>query len=192
MLLNKLYIFALFCVIASSFPISKLKVASCSKHFAVANFLDQMVSQTLKALSTHNFGDIIPTSIQLSDTSISEEEILDVSGQVTTLPDPLFAVGFAIIVFLGVAALQFSLGDLTKEVIYFLLCALLLMILFHPCHGDRKGKQEFEIFCKQGETQNESGDTSIKRREIYFQYDWVSSIVNINSQAFYRLYGSFC
>jgi hypothetical protein len=51
----------------------------------------------------------------LCDTSVSEEEVLAVSGQVVDLPDPLFAVGFAFLVFAGVAALQFSLGDLNKQ-----------------------------------------------------------------------------
>jgi hypothetical protein len=54
-------------------------------------------------------------SFLLADTSISEEEILSVSGQVSDLPSPLFALAFAAIVFGGVAILQFSLGDLTKE-----------------------------------------------------------------------------
>ena len=54
-------------------------------------------------------------SILLADTSISEEEVLDVTGRASDLPDPLVAVGFGLVVFLGVALLQFSLGDLTKE-----------------------------------------------------------------------------
>jgi hypothetical protein len=52
----------------------------------------------------------------LADTSVSEEDIINVTGETTDLPDPLFAVGFAVLIFLGVAVLQFSLGDLTKEV----------------------------------------------------------------------------
>mgnify|MGYP006078039267 CR=1 FL=1 len=51
----------------------------------------------------------------LADTSIGEEEVLAVSGQVSDLPDPIYAVGFAALVLLGVGALQFTLGDLTKE-----------------------------------------------------------------------------
>lgn len=51
----------------------------------------------------------------LSDTSISEEDILDVSGEVSNLPNPLYAVGIGALIFLGSAILQFSLGDLTKE-----------------------------------------------------------------------------
>ena len=52
----------------------------------------------------------------LADTSISEEEVLSVVGQTTDLPDPLYVVGAAFLIFLSVAVLQFSLGDLTKEV----------------------------------------------------------------------------
>lgn len=59
---------------------------------------------------------IARASVFLSDTSISEEEVLDISGQASTLPDPAYAVGLAAIIFLGVGVLQFSLGDLTKEV----------------------------------------------------------------------------
>ena len=52
----------------------------------------------------------------LADTSISEEEVLDVVGQAADLPDPIWAVGVAAVIFVGVGILQFSLGDLTKEV----------------------------------------------------------------------------
>lgn len=51
----------------------------------------------------------------LCDTSISEEEVLSISGQTTELPDPLLAVVFAFVVFAGVGVLQFSLGDLNKQ-----------------------------------------------------------------------------
>lgn len=51
----------------------------------------------------------------LCDTSISEEEVLSVTGQTTELPDPLLAVVFAAVVFAGVGVLQFSLGDLNKQ-----------------------------------------------------------------------------
>ena len=56
------------------------------------------------------------STMALADTSVSDEDVLDVVGRANDLPDPLYAVGFAAIVFLGVALLQFSLGDLTKEV----------------------------------------------------------------------------
>lgn len=51
----------------------------------------------------------------LADTSVSEEDLIGITGQTADLPSPLFALGFAFIVFAGVAVLQFSLGDLTKE-----------------------------------------------------------------------------
>jgi hypothetical protein len=55
------------------------------------------------------------TSFQISDTSISEEEVLAVAGQANELPSPVYAVIFAVVIFAGVAGLQFSLGDLTKQ-----------------------------------------------------------------------------
>uniref|UniRef100_A0A7S0SW18 Uncharacterized protein n=1 Tax=Chromulina nebulosa TaxID=96789 RepID=A0A7S0SW18_9STRA len=58
---------------------------------------------------------LLKSSIYLSDTSISEEEVLSVTGTSTTLPDPIFAITFAGVILLGIAILQFSLGDLTKE-----------------------------------------------------------------------------
>lgn len=58
----------------------------------------------------------ILSTIQLADTSISEEEVLNTVGQAGDLPDPFFTVLVAGVIVLGVAVLQFSLGDLTKEV----------------------------------------------------------------------------
>ena len=58
----------------------------------------------------------IISTIQLADTSISEEEVLNTVGQAGDLPDPFFTVLVAGVIVLGVAVLQFSLGDLTKEV----------------------------------------------------------------------------
>jgi hypothetical protein len=58
----------------------------------------------------------ILSTIQLADTSISEEEVLNTIGQAGDLPDPFFTVLVAGVIVLGVAVLQFSLGDLTKEV----------------------------------------------------------------------------
>ena len=55
------------------------------------------------------------SSAFLSDTSIDEEEILNTAGQMSDLPDPIYAVGIAALLFIGVGALQFTLGDLTKE-----------------------------------------------------------------------------
>jgi hypothetical protein len=51
----------------------------------------------------------------LADTSISEEDVMAVTGAASDLPNPLYAVGFAFVIFGGVAALQLSLGDLTTE-----------------------------------------------------------------------------
>eukprot|EP01038_Epipyxis_sp_PR26KG_P014709 gene14709-19769_t len=79
------------------------------------NILKHEFVQPLQLSITDVQNFIGQTSLMLSDTSISEEEVLDVTGEVSNLPDPLFAVGFAVIIFLGVSFLQFSLGDLTKE-----------------------------------------------------------------------------
>jgi hypothetical protein len=97
---------------------TSVKSKSLSKHF----YSNNEALPHLIVTASKNFRDyaieteLFWSSIQLSDTSISEEEVLEVSGQVTNLPDPLIAVAFAAVVFLGVAILQFSLGDLTKEV----------------------------------------------------------------------------
>lgn len=61
------------------------------------------------------FNWISRSTLTLSDTSVSDEDVLDVVGRANDLPDPIYAVGFAAFVFAGVALLQFSLGDLTKE-----------------------------------------------------------------------------
>lgn len=54
-------------------------------------------------------------SLPLAETTVSEEEILDTVGKASELPDPIFTVSIAVFVLIGVAVLQFSLGDLTKE-----------------------------------------------------------------------------
>lgn len=51
----------------------------------------------------------------LADTSISEDDILDITGTVSNLPDPLYTIGLAVVILIGTLILQFSLGDLTKE-----------------------------------------------------------------------------
>ena len=51
----------------------------------------------------------------LADTSVGEEEILAIQGTSSDLPDPIFAVAIAVVLFIGVGALQFTLGDLNKE-----------------------------------------------------------------------------
>lgn len=60
------------------------------------------------------------TTLQLADTSVSEEEVINTIGQAGDLPDPFLTVLAAAVIVLGVAFLQFSLGDLTKEVTLFL------------------------------------------------------------------------
>ena len=51
----------------------------------------------------------------LADTSIGEEDVLAIQGTTSDLPDPIFAVAIAAVLFIGVGALQFTLGDLNKE-----------------------------------------------------------------------------
>ena len=51
----------------------------------------------------------------LADTSIGEEDVLAITGQTSELPDPKIAVGIAAVLFIGIGALQFTLGDLNKE-----------------------------------------------------------------------------
>jgi len=58
---------------------------------------------------------IIANTLQLCDTSISEEEVLSATGELADLPNPLYAVGLAAFILIGVGLLQFTLGDLTKE-----------------------------------------------------------------------------
>ena len=55
------------------------------------------------------------TSFQLADTSITEEEVLNVVGRTAELPDPSFVIVVVAVLLLGIGALQFSLGDITKE-----------------------------------------------------------------------------
>ncbi len=54
-------------------------------------------------------------SMMIADTSISEEDIIDVTGQVSELPDPIYIITIGAAIIIGAAVLQFSLGDLTKE-----------------------------------------------------------------------------
>jgi hypothetical protein len=55
------------------------------------------------------------SSFPLAETTVSEEEILDIVGAASELPDPQLTISFAVAVVIGTAILQFSLGDLTKE-----------------------------------------------------------------------------
>jgi hypothetical protein len=102
----------------------------------------------------------------LTDTSVSEDDVLEIAGQVSDLPDPKYAIGIAIFVFLGVAVLQFSLGDLTKEVSEIEnFCFFIEVVDEHLFHFFdrtvkrffiiRKDKHVFEIFFKLNEIQKE-------------------------------------
>ena len=97
-----------------SFRLSSLECTSQSRHYSNAMIDVFLANKPIRDYVADKA--LFLSSIQICDTSISEEEVLEVSGQVTNLPDPLIAVAFAAVVFLGVAILQFSLGDLTKEV----------------------------------------------------------------------------
>ena len=77
-----------------------------SSHSMQMSIQDVIITQLPRIMST----------LQLADTSISEEEVLNTVGQAGDLPDPFFTVLVAGVIVLGVAVLQFSLGDLTKEV----------------------------------------------------------------------------
>ena len=65
----------------------------------------------------NNFNNVMmkANSMMIADTSISEEDIIDVTGQVSELPDPIFIITIGTAIIIGAAILQFSLGDLTKE-----------------------------------------------------------------------------
>ena len=65
----------------------------------------------------NNFNNIMiqANSMMIADTSISEEDIIDVTGQVSELPDPIYIITIGAAIIIGAAVLQFSLGDLTKE-----------------------------------------------------------------------------
>ena len=103
---------------ASSFK-SKMISSSIACRNAVGSFSDPLKRRAFnlrKVTQLSALGSPIDhLSVLLADTSVSEEEILAVSGMASDLPNPLVGVGIAFVVFLGVAVLQFSLGDLTKE-----------------------------------------------------------------------------
>lgn len=81
-----------------------------------ATMIDDSLRSGLDMLASNDMvNSALKLSLNIADTSISEEDILDVTGQASNLPSPLIGVGFALLIFAGVAVLQFSLGDLTKE-----------------------------------------------------------------------------
>lgn len=80
------------------------------RHSKLSMSYEQGMQQFIPNMGSFNLG-----SFLLSDTSISEEEVLAVTGQADNLPSPFYAVLLAIGIFAGVGILQFSLGDLTKQ-----------------------------------------------------------------------------
>ena len=99
-------------------------------------------------------------SFILSDTSVSEEEVLNVVGQTASLPDPIYLVGTAAFILIGVGILQFSLGDLTKEVFLIFQTVFFSLNICSPSIF-RKVKLEFVTFCKQNEVLSENEDILI-------------------------------
>eukprot|EP01041_Mallomonas_annulata_P009112 gene9112-18880_t len=99
--------------------ISLFQLVSQAGAFRVVSNPLKRTSRTLNMISAMDVpvmvSNFLTTTLQVSDTSISEEEVLAVAGQVTDLPSPIYAVIFAVVIFAGVAGLQFSLGDLTKQ-----------------------------------------------------------------------------
>ena len=111
-MLFSLLLFVLLVTVANSFCMlssSKLKTVQTVKvHMSITNEVDSYIG----LMSQNHFNTM---SMFLSDTSISEEDVINVTGQTANLPDPLIPVGVALVIFIGVGILQFSLGDLTKE-----------------------------------------------------------------------------
>lgn len=95
--------------------------------------LQQPLLRKLSIVSSSCMPILVSAQKSYADTSISEEEVLNVVGQVSALPSPTFILVAAALVFLGVGALQFSLGDLNKEVRYHLVewtnCSLILTLV---------------------------------------------------------------
>jgi hypothetical protein len=85
------------------------------------------------------------STLQLADTSITEEEVLSVTGATAELPDPIFVIVAAGVLLVGIAVLQFSLGDLTKEVRLRMLHVYPLLFFPHNLpttnHRCRRGKR---------------------------------------------------
>jgi hypothetical protein len=75
----------------------------------------QALSRSQLRLSAGDFQSILASSLPVAETSVLEDDVLEVTGQMSNLPDPIYAIVFAAVVFAGVAVLQFSLGDITKE-----------------------------------------------------------------------------
>ena len=71
---------------------------------------------TSLSMTMHDLPSLFHSASQfIADTSIGEEDVLNIKGSTSELPDPKIAVGIAAVLFVGIGALQFTLGDLTKE-----------------------------------------------------------------------------
>ena len=73
------------------------------------------LSMSLSSIVSNSNNILNSISMSLADTSISEDDILEITGQSSNLPDPIYTIGLAGIILVGTLILQFSLGDLTKE-----------------------------------------------------------------------------
>ena len=73
------------------------------------------LSMSLSSIVSNSNNILNSISMSLADTSISEDDILEITGQASNLPDPIYTIGLAGIILIGTLVLQFSLGDLTKE-----------------------------------------------------------------------------
>jgi hypothetical protein len=108
-----MYAFSLVAVLlVCSVSVSALLSSRISSRSSVSGRKSSLAMSLMEALPSA----MSKAMMFLSDTSISEEEILDVTGRVSDLPDPIYVVAFAAVVVIGTGVLQFSLGDLTKEV----------------------------------------------------------------------------
>lgn len=83
--------------------------------FMINNSVMNKRSSLSMSLSSNSYNILNSISMSLADTSISEDDILEITGQASNLPDPIYTIGLAGIILIGTLVLQFSLGDLTKE-----------------------------------------------------------------------------
>ena len=83
--------------------------------FMINNNIMNKRSSLSMSLSSNSYNILNSISMSLADTSISEDDILEITGQASNLPDPIYTIGLAGIILIGTLVLQFSLGDLTKE-----------------------------------------------------------------------------
>ena len=109
--MNSYILFVFGCILC----ILLLNVESFQRIPQIPSIYQRKFQSSNLLLSINEYQSALDTTMNICDTSISEEDVLGVTGSVTSLPDPIFALAFAGIVFLGVAILQFSLGDLNKQ-----------------------------------------------------------------------------